>query len=538
MSKTYLNRDEFNENAAENSGGLTGSKMVPNKQEITGKTLSGENTYQFYQLKPSILAAKFLRRLKAGGTDRENFGEVLAAEVSRALTDSEHVEIVPKVFLVNDKKNGQTLIASRYLKDVVGGNLDEFAKKIRDVELDGRHVKVTGNSESTKGNLGIGGDSDSDKLLRQDLARAIAVSALSGDHDVNPGNMMVKSDEEGKTRIARIDFGHAFNDLLNAPKIFGGRVRNNGNKILDFVNRETVSNINPFNRTPKLWRDYSGIIPSPEMAAAFKEMGESTNMDKGVKNAMASFEKLVEDLSQDPKANKKQLDHIKKSLITISNNVSETKIDSKLPIKEVLAKVSSNLDRFYKDGQEQMKQVGKLMDLQVKVDKFLDARNQRQDTKALEADMKATYEELSNTKGIGQKNNKAIEWIKNSKDKKAFKGNLQEFVDHRAKETKAIDRLTDLKLAPPSVKNDQISQNISKVIAPPVVTVPPTVKTVRFKEQVEEIRHSVQDKLPQAKQPLATEFKKTNVEKLDKKKIDVKIGEHRNKVKPSRSHTI
>jgi len=54
----------------------------------------------------SIKDAKFFRNLKAGGVDRENYGEVIASTVSRALTGSDKegaTELVPKVVLVYDE---------------------------------------------------------------------------------------------------------------------------------------------------------------------------------------------------------------------------------------------------------------------------------------------------------------------------------------------------------------------------------------------------------------------------------------------------
>ena len=331
MSKDYMDRSAFNEEGAKSTGGVTGSKRVETKGI-------------FYQLKPSILAASFMRRFKAGGVERENFGEVLSAEVSRALTSSNSgTELVPKVVLVNDKENKQTLIALRYLNNVEKGNLDDYAIKGRGVEATGRHVKVTGNPSPDIGELSIGEAGERDKLLRRDLAKAIAVSALSGDHDVNPGNMMAVKDAEGRTRIARIDFGHAYNDLIRTSRLFGGIERNKDNRILDFVNRETVEHFNPFARETKLWKNYSGIIPSQEMAQAFKEIGGSQNLQAGVDKSIKHFEDLIKDLSQNPAENEKQIDQIKKSLIAISENVSENRIDPKLPTEKVLKQVKQNL---------------------------------------------------------------------------------------------------------------------------------------------------------------------------------------------------
>ena len=62
-----IDYNEFDVGNAVNSGGVTGSKRVK---------MGGKN----YQLKPSIKDNSFGRSLKAGGTDRENYGEVISAK--------------------------------------------------------------------------------------------------------------------------------------------------------------------------------------------------------------------------------------------------------------------------------------------------------------------------------------------------------------------------------------------------------------------------------------------------------------------------
>ncbi|MCX7114923.1 MAG: hypothetical protein NTW08_03295 [Gammaproteobacteria bacterium] len=41
-------------------------------------------------------------------------------------------------------------------------------------------------------------------------------------------------------QVARIDFGHAFSDLLRGPKKIGG-VQRDANYIIDFFNREKIA---------------------------------------------------------------------------------------------------------------------------------------------------------------------------------------------------------------------------------------------------------------------------------------------------------
>ena len=414
MSKSYLSISDFDLTSASSSGGLTGSKRV----EGPGAS--------FYQLKSSILDAKFVRRFKAKGTDRENFGEFIASTVSRAVTgaDSEGAtELVPKVSLVYNPEQKKILVASKYLKDVVDGTLDDYAKKTGKLETEARHVHVsaTGPGQDT-----FDISSDDKKQLRQDLARAIALSCLSGDHDVNPGNMMAVRDAKDRHRIARIDFGHAFNDLLNAPKRFGGQVRNKESMVMDFLNRETVGHLQKKGRVTKLWRDYEGIGPSAELAQAFRELGESKGMKDGVAKARQGFQDLIGTL--DPVRDKKTLDHIKRSLIAISNNVSDEKISSKASVQDALDQAFNNLSKFYERNQQQMLQVSKLMDLQVKIDKML-TEPDIQKKMEQNTEIQGLYDKIEKTPGPN-----GIEWIKSSKDSPAFKGSLDEFIKHRQQE--------------------------------------------------------------------------------------------------------
>lgn len=431
MTKLYLDYAIFDSSTAKSTGGVTGSKQV--------KTRDGT----VYQRKPSILDAGLTRRMKVASADIENFGEVIAAAVSRAIIvrDAE-VELVPEVSVVYKKKRGRVLVASRYLQNVEG-TLDEYAEK-QGVHFQGKHTTIS-TRQKNQGTLNIGGDEN--RLMRQDLARAIAISALSGDHDVNPGNMMVVKDKDGNNRVGRIDFGHAFNDLINAPQMIGGALRNKDNQILDFFNREQVAYIiDGERRESKLWRSYQEIVPSLELAEALREIADSNGLQVGLGNAKAAFMELIQDLNQDPQNNKKTLDHVKYSLAQISNNVSPNKIDhAKLGAEEVAEQVFQNLEKFYRQNQQQIGDVAKLMEMQVKIDQLImDKKNGKPVNQELLAEVKKNYEELKEAKGIGIEG-KGIQWVKTTKEIPAFKGTLDEFIQVRSRgmgvKAKGIDDL-------------------------------------------------------------------------------------------------
>lgn len=432
MPKKYIGLNEFDINTAVSTGGHTGSKKVTRNNGIA------------YQLKSSIKDARVDRRLKDGNTDQANFGELIAATISRSIAkhaQQDKTELVPEISFVYDASGKRVLVASKYFKNVVG-TLDDFGMNQRKAQVSGKHVKVSAEVDIA-GNLNLGARSstssssdtqidDENSILRRDLAVGLALSVLAGDHDVNPSNMLVVKDKQGKNRIARIDFGHAFNDLLNAPQMFGGKVRNKNNQVLDFLNREEVANFPAAGKT-KLWRDYQGIVPSQELVDALNILGKSEGLQKGVIDSKESFQELINDLLKDPKANKDVLKHIKNSLITINNNISSDKILPRTGLQKTLDITFKNIEKFYQENQKQMLDVAKLMDIQLKIDKVIIAKKEgREVDPALQKEIQETYEQLVKTTGIGLGTDKGIEWVRTSQNIPGFKGTIGEFIERRA----------------------------------------------------------------------------------------------------------
>lgn len=216
----------------------------------------------------TIYKASLQRQIKAGMLDRENFGEVIAAQIGRKLLDE---QLVPDVFPVYGTSKEGVYVASKYLgsKKNLALTLDKFSKKIHEATLIGKHIQVVVKKpRPDKGEVSF----YYAPQLKQDLCKAIVLSAVLGDHDVNPGNMMVFK-IDNKPRIARIDFGHAFNDLLKCSRINGGKIRDKENPILDFFNRTEVGGV--LGAPSKLWRDYPDLIPCKEMADALRAISEN-----------------------------------------------------------------------------------------------------------------------------------------------------------------------------------------------------------------------------------------------------------------------
>jgi len=406
-----INFEEFDLKEAKNTGGVTGSKRVKHR--------SGD----YYQLKPSILSNTLLRRTKAGGVDRENFGEVIASKIGQAmLKNRDGSAAVPDVSLSYDTQKKQVSVASKYLTGNKVRTLDEYAKK-HGTEFRKHAVFVSGNREAIyEGQYNIAGDKH--KKFRKQLANGIAISALVGDHDVNPGNMMVVD-----RNIARIDFGHAFNDLLNAPKLFGGGVRNKNNQILDFLNRENIAGF-PKGDKPKLWRDYPGMMPSKELADAFKNIARSTGMKRGVDSAYKEFVLLISELQKD----KKTQNHILQSLKAINNAIDAPVINKQnTDVNGRIREIFDNIGEFCGRNQKQMKNVSKLMQLQVDIDNALsefvggDALPEEQVAKITKQ-----YNKMLTTEGIRNQDKKSIQWIKTDAKIKACDGNLVGYIKERS----------------------------------------------------------------------------------------------------------
>lgn len=406
MIKKYK---DFNISGAQNTGGVTGSKKVKFNDDSD------------YQLKPSILNNSLVRQLKAGWSDRENFGEVIASRICSALLNKGDFEAIPVVDIVYDDKRQRINIASKYLQGDKIRTLDDYAKGRRAKYK--RHAEFLFNhpSELSKGKINL-----ENPILKKDLARAIVASILVGDHDINPGNMIVVT--KGKeNRIARIDFGHAFNDLLNAPEAAGGQVRNKVNRVIDFINREEVAGIPAFKS--KLWRDYPDIVPSSEMVASLEEIAQMNGVQHGIDSVKNEFVNLVKILDENKDSKGKE--HVKKTLIAINNNISSEILGHPLTVNEVIDKAFNNISIFCQQNQQMMLNTAKLMQLQVDIDNLL--LNKSPTTNAATRNIVKNYRNLTKKKnvttGFGD-----LQWLKTSSKVKAFEGNIKEYIEYRSKE--------------------------------------------------------------------------------------------------------
>ena len=450
-----LNSD-FDTQNAQHTGGVTGSAKV--KHAV--KDL-------YYQLKPSILSNTFMRRLKAGNVDRENFGEVIASKISRSIMSEIDPDSVPEVSLVYNDKLRQVQIASKYLTGDKVRTLDGYAvekgSKIK------KHAVFVSRPTGKANEFDLSGDENAS--LRKGLAYSVALSSIVGDHDVNPGNIMMVDN-----KVARIDFGHAFNDLINTIKIFGGGLRNQSNRTLDFINREHVASFPPPGDKSKLWRDYPGLIPSDEIAQAYHDLSKpDNNLNHGINSAKAEFKDLLDHVRKNgsKKEIKEVTKHVVDSLKAINKSIGgpKIKVGSKNPDK-FLDKVFDNLGAFCAENKRQMQGVSKLLKLQSNIDKVLEdiAKSGKEPTKEQLGNIRAQYNELKKEKGIGKRSwwRPGIRWAKCEQGARAYKGTLSSYIKNRAKQlgvdkSIAKDFANKAKNAIP-IKDDSLVRNEPKRI--------------------------------------------------------------------------
>jgi hypothetical protein len=433
----YGSFENFRGKKVEGAGGATGSGRVK---------VDGEN----FQLKGSIAHGAFARRVKAGGLNHENYGEVIASNISRAVIGSDNRRYIPEVQIRQDEQMHEPKVTSLYLQGGQGDLDDRYRTEMGEkdsslkdlpkdkngktpiINAEGRTVKhafvtLDPTKSTSPGVLALKDEA------AQDVRRNIALSALMGDHDVNPGNMIAV---EGN-RVGRIDFGHAFNEIISAP---GGKMTGGGgerfkeNRILDFFNRETVSGAKLGGDPSKLWRDYDGIGPSAEMATALREVASSTEALDGIVHAKTQFVDLIAQLEAEgtPEA-KRELKDLTKSLAEISKNVGKP-ITSTEP-SDVAKEVFQNLDTWVRDGQKQMSEAADLCSLQARIDTFL--RDPANDGKKVPADLpqgvKDLYKLLSETPGSTVKatDGQGLQFMKNSRKTPAFSGDLESYAKAR-----------------------------------------------------------------------------------------------------------
>lgn len=391
------------------SGGVTGSYQV----KIDDET---------YQYKLSIHDARLMRKVKAGDTDRENFGEVIAAAIAQSALGEAYA---PTVLTKYNPTSKHIDILSKYLENGKG-TIDDYCS--HDTNSKRSHVLVGIINE---------GEKDMPAFRSQDgwqmhhytdtaksLARALAISAIVGDHDVNPGNMIVLERQEGKhPEMGRIDFGHAFNDLLNAPRKVGGKVRDPENPIFDFFNRTNVAGArvrgHRVGDISKVWRDYTGMVPSSVLANALIEIGEKqAQLQQGIKHAQREFITQLHQVNDES---------VTKDVVKSFSAIHKAITGERLPKGE---KAMQSIERFFgvisgfvqKNAENAIK-AGQAMQLQQELNQAI-----KGDIQDLGAFIKAWEGKYKAAELMDDSGKMLCPWFKTAINRKAITGSLTKYI--------------------------------------------------------------------------------------------------------------
>ncbi|MDX1916565.1 MAG: Sca4 family protein [Rickettsiaceae bacterium] len=386
-----------------------------------------------YQLKSSDLEIKVAskRALKDSSIVREYIASNISDVLSKSI-NLNSAELSPEVSLVTGGTNNSHIyIASRYIRDGVG-DLDTASPKYLGVkkrrkdkshvglvllpkDASDAHIKALNELGYVALRPGYTTDvkdtNISHDTLIKDICQSIALSALSGDHDLNPGNLILvshqKTDQTKELRVARIDYGHGFNDLLfmrKAPKDIG---------IIDYFNRTKLPGFGDAG-VSKLWRDYEGFVPSEQLAQALAEVSKNPEKyKKALKETESNLTNYSGKLEGNPKAQKRFIKEIKKMTKQMEQMGIQINPVDPDPIKNYFA----HLDKFYEKRFKEMQQAADLMRAQARVDELiLEGKTAEQ----VIEEIKPTYAETTSQK-----------WFRAEKDTVPISGTLIDYVTQR-----------------------------------------------------------------------------------------------------------
>lgn len=405
---------QFLDKESVSSGGATGS----------GTKKVGKQGYQEkggYETKDSLLS-----KIKMGFSNAENYGELMASNIAQGMLPEEDRGLSPDVMLRRNPVTNETFITSKWLAGGQG-DLNAYYKSEAGL-LPGseKRIKVNLGSNEPSGNgvVNLSGP------LAKDMMQLIMTRALLGDHDCNVGNFVIVKTEDGTLRAAGIDYGHALNDLISgtmAPLV-GGGVKFEGNRILDFFNRETVNHLLPSKQASKLWRDFDGIQPSPQMAEAFRESAKSVQggLD-GLAHAKQQFTEILTELQKDTSPSAKaRIEDFTKSLKAVASNIGMP--EPKGEPGEIIDKVFEGVANFLLEGAQQMNDMADLCSFQAKVNQFIATT---EPGTPIPQELQEEFQSLREKPGIGSgKEDGKITFMKQSRDVPAFKGDLAGYIQN------------------------------------------------------------------------------------------------------------
>ena len=446
-----------------------------------------KNQVETHQVKQSN-SSKLLRRLFGYDPDPSDIvGEYIATAIAREYLNpgNNDVELAPNAQLIKKTGAKDPLMASKYMNQGKEGvqtfslrNAFEHKRKQlreggQDLEKDNhRKYKLDSGDPLDSGDQAITGDPNilnfKDKIINSDgdqiasgldkksLYNALALSMAVGDHDFNPGNfMIVAQGPDEPAKVGRIDFGHAFNDLIknwsgnHSPQYVNGR----GNRILDTLNRSRING-----DSSKLHRAFMGAVPDTAFAAALESLSDSDKeeqLSNALQDAKAGLLAFVK--KDDPNQSQddpEKVEVMKKSLVTLSRRMrrmsgGDVSINPPDNLDTIVNDTIDKIEGFVKKSASDAREVAGLIRVQALVDEYIQGKSDRSSDDIIE-EIAALYKDsgnklLQDAKGRNRFeikwDERKIEWVKSDLDKKPFKGTINEYITDREKKLQAAGKI-------------------------------------------------------------------------------------------------
>jgi len=424
----------------------TGKSPSYQAELLQANTEVGIQGTKFQVKKPGI----FVRMRRLLGYDRDIsdiLGEFISSAISAAALNRGEVERAPAVFLVRGSDDYPVKIASRYInygkKEVASTEIDRILDQVKGkVKKKGKYTTILLNKTVVErtSELVVGKKYPSKDITKSDMVidkkelyRAMKISILLGDHDLNLGNFFsIKNEVTGENYVGRIDLGHAFNNLI---KTWGpgadsrSRIAPDRGFVLDSLNRTEINGLK--DTAPKLKKYYKGIIPDLDFADVLRE---SFDMER-IQAAIDSTKAQILEMMNDPKCAKE----LTKALITLGIKVRapiNPEIIAKLKRGDAAAREAlvneclDNISTFVKRNQNEQVSIGNVIEVQALIDKAL--VGQGEDLNQIAARITELYNTDKGYLSGKDKETGEVEWLRTDKDKTIFKGSLRDYIKHRA----------------------------------------------------------------------------------------------------------
>lgn len=444
ISETLANLDKDNHSTVSTEGAQVQAELLPiarakdfvsTDAETAGKSGSKQvkdNESTLYQFKVSG-NNKFFRSLITDRDQADLLAEFMASRLLQGMlkSDEDGPEIAPQVDLAAADNGKGFFVTSRYInntKDKRGQYEHVDLSKIVQVGTGGQKISHTF-LDSSHARYDKADDKEY-SINKKDYYRGLSASIILGEHDVNPGNFVIIKpiNEEKQPRLARIDMGHAFNDLIKKTISNQAQKESSGGYVLDAINRKEVNHA-PFagqERAKTKFRRYNDmdILLDPEFADSLR----STSIDdSGLAQITDKYKTELKELSKlSPSLNNK----IQDSLITLGSRVGMSDNQVERPgffrrlwckicnkpypgSEERIDRITDGIKQSITENQHEARSVANLLDVQRTVDNMIKGTiSIEEGTKAITSIYQKDEKYLKGKDPFGTGPDNKIEWVR------------------------------------------------------------------------------------------------------------------------------